>query len=323
MARMCGNSDTARLRGAFIAEVLANEPLCRDHWRMVLTLPQFPTTRAGQFVNLQCRPLDDLLGARQVDWPAGGTPRFTQPELTDRETMLRRPFSLAGRRDCDGKVELDVIYRTVGVGTHWMSELKPASSISILGPLGNGFRILPGKPSAVLVGGGVGIPPMLYLAEALTAGGKNIAAFLGARSAELFPLHLLTGGHVSPEGSPAECVAELAEWSVPTAVATDDGSLGFTGLVSEPFERWLDAGKLGADDVVVYSCGPEPMMQAVGDICIERGIECFLAMERHMACGMGTCQSCIVKIRDDSEQGWSFKLCCTDGPVFSAGDVIW
>jgi len=74
---------------------------------------------------------------------------------------------------------------------------------------------------------------------------------------------------------------------------------------------------------VAYCCGPEALMKAVGEICITRGIECQLALERYMACGMGTCQSCNVRIRDDSTRGWSYKLCCTDGPIFDAREVVW
>ena len=107
------------------------------------------------------------------------------------------------------------------------------------------------------------------------------------------------------------------------SIATDDGSLGRAGFVDQAFEHWLDQAGLGAEDLVVYACGPEAMMQAVAEICLLREIECQLALERHMACGMGTCQSCVVKIRDGSDRGWSFKLCCTDGPVFDARDVVW
>ena len=99
--------------------------------------------------------------------------------------------------------------------------------------------------------------------------------------------------------------------------------MGCKGFVTDAFGRWWKGAGISPDELVVYACGPEPMMRTVGETCMAAGIECYLSLERHMACGMGTCQSCIVKIRDDSEQGWSFKLCCTDGPVFDAGDVIW
>ena len=107
---MSDDCPTTRSRGTFVGEVLANEPVCQHHHRLILDLAGFPPTRPGQFVQLQCRGLGELTGARAVDWPQGGLPHFTQPELTDRETMLRRPFSLGGRRDHSaGRAELDVM----------------------------------------------------------------------------------------------------------------------------------------------------------------------------------------------------------------------
>jgi len=319
---MCSDEKTAR-RGTFACEVLDNERICDDHHRLVLDLREFPPTQPGQFVQLQCRYPTEQVGSREVEWTEDRIPQFTQPELTDKEPLLRRPLSIAGvRSHAGGAVELDLIYRTVGTGTRWLSGVQPGDTLSVLGPLGNAFPIHADKPRAVLVGGGVGIPPLLYLAEALTAAGKETVAFNGARTANLLPLRLLPTGNVSTEGRPAHCVAEFAAHDVDAAVATNDGSLGFAGLVSFAFEQWLDeSGDLG--DVIAYSCGPEGMMRAIGDICIARGLECHVSLERHMACGMGTCQSCIVRIRDEGERGWTYKLCCADGPVFDVRDVIW
>lgn len=319
---MCSGPTTRR--GTFLAEVLRNERICEDHYRLVLAAPGFPPSRPGQFVQLQCRYPGEQVGAREADWAEGSLPRLTQPELTDREPLLRRPLSLAAvRRHAREAVELDLIYRIVGVGTRWLSSVRPGDALSLIGPLGNAFPIRPDKPRAALVGGGVGIPPMLYLAEALREAGKTAVAFSGARTAGLLPLRLLPNAGVRDDGMPSRCVAEFAEWDAEAAIATDDGTLGFAGLVSEPFRRWLEAAEVRAADLVVYSCGPEPMMKAVGDICARHGVECLLSLERHMACGMGTCQSCVVKIRDNGERKWSYKLCCADGPVFDARQIIW
>ena len=238
--------------------------------------------------------------------------------------MLRRPFSLAGRRRGeDGRDILDIIYRAVGTGTQWLSEIAPGVELSVLGPLGNTFDILPDKKVAALVAGGVGIPPMLYLAEELAAAGKKIFAFCGAKTADLMPLSFADVESISPAGDPVGAAESFGGKDVQVAVATDDGSLGYGGMVGDVFIRWLEQNMRYSQAMTVYSCGPEGMMKAIGDICVPRKMPCQLALERHMACGMGTCQSCVVKIRDDSEQGWSFKLCCTDGPVFEALDVIW
>ena len=317
-------STSSTQRGTFAGEVLANELICDNHYRMILDLAGFPPTRPGQFIQLLCRPPGEQASFREIDWPADRPPTFTQPELTDRETMLRRPLSLAGRRDhARGAVELDLLYRISGTGTRWLSGAEPGRTLSLLGPLGNAFALWPEKPIAALVGGGVGIPPMLYLAEALAAAGKTVVAFNGARTAALLPLRLLPAGHVSTEGRPARCVAEFATYGAQAVVATEDASLGFAGLVSEPFARWLAEQTEAAANVAAYACGPEPMMQAVAEICRASGVRCEVSLERHMACGMGTCQSCICKLRADNQRGWAYRLCCTDGPVFDAQQIIW
>ncbi|MDY6913704.1 MAG: dihydroorotate dehydrogenase electron transfer subunit [Planctomycetota bacterium] len=314
---------TLKTRGTFVAEIIANERLCDEHFCLRLRADEFPPSRAGQFVQLQCCRPAEQGGLGEVDWPEGKWPKLAQPELTRRHPLLRRPFSLAGRRDVQGGVELDVIYRTIGAGTARLAGLQPAERLSVLGPLGNGFTLGNNKPAAVLVGGGVGIPPLLYLAEALASAGKDVTAFVGSRSANLLPLELVADKPPDANGKPALCIRQFSALGIEAAVATDDGTLGVEGFVSGALARWLGRKTISPGSLVVYSCGPEAMMAAVADTCIAAGIECQLALERYMACGMGTCQSCVVKIRDESEQGWSFKLCCTDGPVFDARDVLW
>jgi len=311
-------------RGVFTGEVVANEAICREHYLLRLGLAEFPPSEPGQFVQLQCRPVAEQSSAREVGWSAGRPPALTQPELAARQPLLRRPFSLAGRRDAEaGRVELDIIYRTIGIGTHWLAGVEPGRGLSVIGPLGNSFRLSKDRPLAALVGGGVGIPPMIYLAETLAAAGKETYAFCGAKAADLLSLSVQPGAEAARDGRPTDCVAEFAAFAVRTAVATDDGSLGFAGLVSDLFAKWLDGQSQPGGELVVYACGPEAMMRAVAEVCIAAGVECQLAMERHMACGMGTCQSCVVKVRDESPAGWSYKLCCTDGPVFDARDIVW
>ena len=323
MVRMCGTEQIAGSRGVFEAEVTANDRICLEHYRLCIRLGEFPPTVPGQFVQLQCRPLEAQVGWQEADWPPDRPPTLRQGELVAAQPLLRRPFSLAGRRDADGHAELDIIYRVIGAGTGWLAGVRPTNRLSVLGPLGNGFAIRPDAPAAAIVGGGVGIPPMIYLAEALRRAGKGVTAFCGARSGSLLPLRLREGTRVPADVCPTPCAEPLAGVGVESVIATDDGSLGVKGLVSEALERWLGAQAAPAERMVVYCCGPEEMMRAVGDTCIAAGIECQLAMERHMACGMGTCQSCVVKIRDDSPAGWAFKLCCTDGPVFDARNVVW
>ncbi len=317
-------SDIQPSRGIFVGQVISHQKLCEEHYRIIVSVKDFPTSKPGQFVQLQCRNLEVPCSLHEVEWTEGQWPRLSQSELTDQEPLLRRPFSLAGRRNRnDGRTELEIIYRTIGTGTRWLSGIEVGRPLSLLGPLGNAFGIHPDKPLAALVGGGVGIPPMMYLAEALQKAGKETVAFNGARSMAYLPLTLRRDVEVSHEAQPTRCIERFHAYDVPSVIATDDGSLGFAGWVSQAFDRWVDALGRRTDELVAYCCGPEPLMQAVAQTCIARDIPCQLAMERHMACGMGTCQSCIVTVRDDTSQGWSYKLCCTDGPIFDAQAIVW
>lgn len=311
-------------RGVFLATVLGNDRLCAEHFLLRLGLEHFPPTRAGQFVQVQCRRPEPQPSLHEADWPENAPPRLTQPDLLRAEALLRRPFSLAGRKQTpDGGAVLELIYRVVGGGTAWLAGVVEGAEISVLGPLGNHFTVRDDRPAAALVGGGVGIPPMIYLAATLAAEGKTVKAFCGVRSEHLLPLKLTGAAEVSPLGEPAMCAIEFAALGVEAAIATDDGSIGWKGFAPEAFARWLDSQDDPAGRLAVYSCGPEAMMRAVGRLCAERGIVCELALERHMGCGMGTCQSCVFKMRADNDRGWEYKLVCADGPVFDAGDIVW
>lgn len=255
-------------------------------------------------------------------------------ELSGPLAFLRRPFSLAGRRNLSDRVELDIIHRIVGIGTDWMSHLKVGDHVDILGPLGNQFTVPAAGQKAILVGGGVGIPPMLYLAEALA--GMDAAVFCGALSRDLLPMTLL---HNSSGHTPSSSVAEFTKYGVASTITTNDGSFGFHGLVTVALEKHLDdlgftkcdTGAVKPNSPILYCCGPEPMMKRVADIAKERRLESQIAIERAMACGMGTCQSCCIKlIRDPARDGqafagkdWIYKLACTDGPVFKGADLLW
>jgi dihydroorotate dehydrogenase electron transfer subunit len=313
-----------RPRGTFTGEVIANRVMCDEHYLVSLALESFPGSEPGQFVQIQCGPVGDETSSREVACSGDRPPEFTGSELSARVPLLRRPFSLAGRSKTeDGRDLLEIIYRAIGSGTRWLAKVEPGEQVSVLGPLGNTFPIDPQRDIGVMVAGGVGIPPMLYLTDALTAAGKQGVAFCGVQSANLLPLTLEPGVRISSDVAPTRCAEEFARYDVDTVIATDDGSLGFPGFISDAFAEWLEQHVDLSRRMMVYSCGPEELMRTVGELCTSRDIPSQLALERHMACGMGTCQSCIVKIRDDTSQGWSYKLCCTDGPIFDAAQVVW
>jgi dihydroorotate dehydrogenase electron transfer subunit len=299
------------VRSQYDAVVASNRQLCREHFLLDLALPSFPPTWPGQFIQIACRDLEeDDFSEPEHDWSLAAPALTANPDLLAPRALLRRPFSLAGRSDEQDGVHLAIIHRVVGVGTDWMSRLSNGDAVGILGPLGNRFTLPPiGRP-AILVGGGVGIPPMLYLAKALA--GRKAVAICGVTTRDLLPLTITSTG-------------ECPEFGIPTIITTDDGSLGQRGFVTSALEAHLN-GLPGGESPIIYTCGPEPMMKRVAEIAIARGLQCQIAVERAMACGMGTCQSCCIKVRvpiRPDGRDWVYRLACTDGPIFLAADLLW
>lgn len=317
--------------------------ICREHYRLRLTLPaHFPSTQPGQFVQLGCRDphllaSDEDIAGREIEWAPGQTWHPTQPEVCDRVALLRRPFSLAGH-DEDAHT-IDIIHRVVGTGTHWLAQLQPDQAVDLIGPLGNQFDLPADKNFGLLVGGGVGLPPMFYLAQALQKAGWQGIGFVGAMSRDLLAVTLDDSKLPNDPKQPGDAIREFAEAGIQSIITTDDGSLGLQGRITLGLECWLaDADRARLDKTVIYTCGPEPMMHAVADLAEKYNIDCQVCLEQAMACGMGTCQSCIVKIDPTlhpeggdprgpygqvNGRAWRYKLACTDGPVFPAQAVVW
>src|SRR5688500_9917133 len=331
-----------RRRGRFLATVVANVPVCREHNRLTFRIDGFPASQPGQFVQIRCRDVDAApLGEfqeRQTEWVEPVPPALhasDQPDLRRPMPILRRPFSIAGRRSTPQGEEIDLINREIGPGTSWLYRLTIGQDVDLIGPLGNTFTLPQPGATALLVGGGVGIPPMIYIAQSLAelnAGlegrqRRGAIAFCGALSIDLMPL-TITDRAAEPRagqgaGAPRENVLEFAQFGFPTVLSTDDGSYGFHGRVTGALERVLDKLPSGSAPPILYTCGPEAMMKAVAGIARERGLECQVAVERAMACGMGTCQSCVIRQVADTERGWRYRLACTDGPIFEASTLLW
>jgi dihydroorotate dehydrogenase electron transfer subunit len=243
---------------------------------------------------------------------------------TDQGAFLRRPFSLAGARREGNRTIIELIYRQVGRGTAWLDQCSRGDQVDLIGPLGNGFSLELSRKTAYLVAGGVGHPPLLMLAEELAARKIDRLAFCGARSADALPLSI--NGEVIGEVGPGP-ITGVREWAVsatPVIISTDDGSAGFAGSVVEALEGHLAAHHVDTEELAIFACGPAPMLAAVASIARRLNVPCQVAVERMMACGMGTCQSCVVRVRaGDATDGWRYKLCCKDGPVFPAEEVLW
>jgi dihydroorotate dehydrogenase electron transfer subunit len=269
--------------------------------------------RPGQFV--------------QIDLSTAALPR---PEdipqhLADaarREILLRRPFSFADVEVRDDKTHAEVLYCVVGPATLRMTTLAPGDAISVIGPLGNGFSVPAGTRTALLVSGGMGAPPLQYLAKVLTAEHPDIdvLAFAGAKMAEDLPFERPLDEISQQLGF---SLPEFAKHGVKSQVATDDGSAGFHGLVTDCLARWLDDKRGSAPDgTVIYACGPEAMLARIAQIAEQKKIDCQVSLERRMACGFGVCQSCAVECKVPDTNETAYKLCCQDGPVFDSQEVV-
>ncbi len=202
--------------------------------------------------------------------------------------LLPRPISI-----CEtGKKALRIVYRTAGEGTKEFSTYREGDSIDILGPLGNGFPLK--ESPAILIGGGIGIPPMLELAKQLKCE-KTIV--LGYRDADTFlDKELKRYGRI--------------------VIATDDGSTGIRGNVIDAIREKEVKGS------VIYACGPTPMLRGVKAYAKENGLEAYISMEEKMACGVGACLGCVCKSTQvDDHSKVNNKRVCKDGPVFNAQDV--
>lgn len=247
-----------------------------DVFKLVLHAPEVARRAvAGQFIEVRCVP---------------GRGAALDP-------LLRRPFSICEIRPDAGTVSL--IYRVVGRGTRALAAIEPGSELDILGPLGCSFPDpAAGTGRLVLVGGGLGIPPMVAAAERAVAAGRDVAAIVGARSERY-----LAGA------------VELAASGVAVTVMTDDGSAGARGFVTVPLGAWLAEGGVGE----VWACGPEGMLEAVASLCASgAGVPCFVSVERFMACGFGVCIGCTVP----KAGAPGFLKACYDGPVFDATEVV-
>lgn len=223
--------------------------------------------------------------------------QFVSLYSNDASKLLPRPISLCGIDAEAGTLRL--VYRVTGegTGTEEFSRLKAGDTIRVLGPLGNGFTVEPGK-KAFLIGGGIGIPPMLELAKSIKAAATcEFVSVMGYRDAQTFLLD-----EFKEQG---DCY-----------VATEDGSVGAKGNVLDAIKEY----KLNAD--VIYACGPTPMLRALKAYAAEQGMTCYISMEERMACGIGACLACVCDSKEkDAHSNVKNKRICKEGPVFLAEEV--
>ena len=310
-------------------QIVARRPAGREFAWLTLDAPPDWQSLPGQFVNILCES-DERAGAatdgRVVDLEDGGEwPVTTGLELGRKWPVVRRPFSVARVERAGGRVRLFVLARAVGTGSQFIAARRAGALLDLVGPLGNHFTPPADDRLCLLVGGGCGLAPIFGLADALVAAEKRCLCFFGAPTAEDMPTTFRrppepTRDHIEM----TDIVDEFARVGVRTVLATDDGSAGFEGTVTEALERYLANHWNGREPLAVYGCGPAGMMKALTAIANGRGLPCQVSLERFMACGVGLCLSCVTKRQaPGSEKGWTFKLTCREGPVVSSTDIIW
>lgn len=237
--------------------------------------------------------------------------QFVSVYSNDKSKLLPRPISLCGINRDDDTIRL--VYRVTGegTGTEEFSKLVRGDKVRILGPLGNGFTVQPGK-KAFLIGGGIGVPPMLQLAKDINAG------IVQTPGGEKNPGQSARVDMNIVMGYRDENTFLLDEFKEQAAsfVATEDGSVGTKGNVIDAIKE----NALEAD--VIYACGPMPMLRALKAYATEHDMDCFVSMEERMACGIGACLACVCNTKDkDAHSYVNNKRICKEGPVFDAKEV--
>ena len=246
------------------AKVVENKNLAEGVYSIVLSTKVAKYAVPGQFINI-----------------------FSN----DKSKLLPRPISICEINEL--KNTLRVVFRVVGEGTTEFSKLQAGDTVEILGPLGNGFPLEGEK--AIVVGGGIGVPPMLELAKQLKG---SVTAVMGYRNDDLF------------------LADEFIDAAADVIIATDDGSVGVHGTVVDAMKE----NDLTAD--VIYACGPKPMLRGVAQYALEKGIKCYVSMEERMACGVGACLGCVCQSKEvDDHSHVKNKRVCKDGPVFLSTEV--
>lgn len=221
--------------------------------------------------------------------------QFFTVRVTDSSLpLLRRPFAFAGFDAATSRARC--IYQVRGGATRLLSAMRPNTPLDIIGPLGRPFSLPQPHESPVLIAGGIGLGPILFLADLLRSRECEARLVFGGRSKGFVPASLFENRD--------------------TVVCTDDGSCGFQGTV---VDYLATIGSSLTDTTLFYCCGPQPMLRACHEFASRRHLRCFVSIEQVMACGVGACMGCAVRVND----GRGFVRACKEGPVFDSGEIAW
>jgi dihydroorotate dehydrogenase electron transfer subunit len=255
--------------------ILSQREVAPRHYRVKFRSAEIATqARAGQFVHvLPC-------GEASYD------------------PLLRRAFSILNIEEDT----FEILYRVEGRGTAQMSRWREDDFADVIGPLGNGFAALPSlRQRAILVGGGVGVPPIAMLAST-KAKGQDVKALIGARSAR-----------------EVLCQDDFTQHAVPISIATDDGSMGHHGFVTDLLRRELESESIAT----VFACGPFAMLRAVAMLCAQFNAPCQVSLEESMPCGIGVCNGCVVAVNSAGDDYGRYRRICVEGPVLWSHEIDW
>ena len=264
-------------------QIMENRGLAPGHFLLTIRLPHsFTTPTPGQFVMI-----------RSSD---------------RREPLLPRPFSVYGFQREDGHAIINLLCRVIGRGTSLLSRLNPGASLTVLGPLGRGFTIDPDIRKVVLVAGGVGAAPLVFFLQqgyrkTFPHESPEVTAYVGAGTEEL-----LTG------------LDDRFQGFCPLRTATDDGSRGYHGPVTELLKH--DLSGFDVDSTVILACGPGAMIRSLDLLLRDTRIRCQVSLEERMACGVGACLGCVVAVKE-GEGRTGYRRVCHDGPVFNIREIVW
>jgi dihydroorotate dehydrogenase electron transfer subunit len=275
------------------AEVLDVEAWPGEQYIMRLVAPQTAArARPGSFAHVACDP----------------------------SLPMRRPLSLMRADPGSGVIEF--LFKVVGEGLALLARRRPGERVSVLGPIGQPFAPSPGRQRPLLIGGGVGIPPMVFLAEALA---EHYDPLVLMGSELPFPF-TLAASRIEVEGIPAGATAAMPlmeTLGVPSRLASGTGFEGcYRGFVTELGREWLRSlDETQLRQVEIFACGPTPMLKAAAALARDFGLPCQVSLEEFMACAVGGCAGCTVRI--NTPAGPAMKRVCVDGPVFDAATVDW
>jgi dihydroorotate dehydrogenase electron transfer subunit len=275
------------------AEILSHQAYPGDQFVMRLQAPKTALqARAGSFVHIRC----------------------------DRQRPMRRPLSIMRSDPQAGWIEL--LYKAFGAGTRLLSEQAVGTRLNLIGPIGRPFTANPDKKRPLLMGGGVGIPPMIFLADQLRATPAEPLVLMGSEVPFPFkarPSHIIVPG--IPDGVIA-AMPLLEDWHIASRLSSQQGYSGcFDGYITDLARSWLDSlSPEQRNDIEIFACGPHPMLEAVARLAHDYQLPCQVSLEEFMACAVGGCAGCTVQVQ--TAAGPAMKRVCVDGPVFAAKDVF-